>query len=222
MASPKSASRSALLPFRADHIAPGPDRVVETADAHIDRRQHFPGAPVFGIAGEVILDLGDHVLDIAGLARRLQPRRQRFARQVGRAEREVERDGADRQQNETGDGGDAAAQQRRRFRRRLFGFRGIGGGNQPARHLDAGGLGFGVADQPGGTVALNFVQLVAVDGDVAARTQGFAARQRPQHGEDGRRRHQCKHEPECHRTIYPLNRWNCGQKRQFKAEKTSE
>ena len=65
-----------------NRIAPGSDRIVETAEAHIDRRQHFPGAAVFGIAREVILYLRDHVFDLAGLARRLRPRRQRCARQV--------------------------------------------------------------------------------------------------------------------------------------------
>ena len=74
---------------------------------------------------------------------------------------------------------------------RLFDFGGVGGGNQPARHLDAGGFGFGFPDQTGGSVALDLVQLVAIDSDVAAGAQGLAPRQGPEHGEDRRRRHQC-------------------------------
>ena len=204
MASPKSASRSALLPFRLIDVAPGADGIVITADAHIDRRQHLPGLAVIGIAGDVVLDPGDHVLDVARLGRGLHARRQRFARQVRRTEREIERKGAGRQQDEAGDGGDAAVPERSGFLRGPFGFRGIGGGNQPARHLDAGGFGFGVADQAGGAVALDFVQLVAVDGDIAAAAQGRAPRQRPEHREHRGRRHQYQHEPECHRTILPV------------------
>ena len=55
-----------------------------------------------------------------------------------------------------------------------------------------------LADPTGGAVALDFVQLVTVDRDIAAGGRFGAARKRPQHGEHRRRRHQGQHEPECH------------------------
>ena len=55
--------------------------------------------------------------------------------------------------------------------------------------------------RPAGAVALDFVQLVAVNGDVAAAAQRLVPGQRPQHGEDRRRRHQCKHQPKFHGVI---------------------
>ncbi len=101
-----------IAAVQADDIAPGPDRIVKTAEAHIDRRQHLPGAAIFGVARDVIFHLRDHIFDLAGLALRLRPARQRGARQIRRTQHQVEREGANRQQDKTGDGGDAAVQER--------------------------------------------------------------------------------------------------------------
>ena len=68
---------------KGDHIAPGSGRIVKTANAHIDRRQHFPGAAIPWIARQVILHLGDQVLDIARIACRLRACRQRFPGKSG-------------------------------------------------------------------------------------------------------------------------------------------
>jgi hypothetical protein len=67
--------------------------------------------------------------------------------------------------------------------------------NQAARHLDARSVGFHLADQPGGAVARDFLELVPIDLGVATRPQVSRARQRPKHGEDRRRGHECKGQP---------------------------
>jgi hypothetical protein len=50
---------------------------------------------------------------------------------------------------------------------------------------------------------LDLVELVAVDRDVSAEAHRLVASERPQHGERRRRRHQDKHEPQCHGTVLP-------------------
>ena len=67
---------------------------------------------------------------------------------------------------------------------------------QTAADFDARGLGFGGSDQSGGKVAIDFSELVLVDGRLAAaalRPAGTA--QRPEHGENRRGRHQREHKP---------------------------
>src|SRR4051812_25583085 len=130
---------------------------------------------------------------------RTQPRLQRFARHLRRAERKIKCDGAGRHQDETRDGRGAPPPDRRSRGPTKFGR--ISRGDQAPRHLDAGRLRFRLADQTGGAIALNLVQLVAIDLKLAARLRVAAARQRPQHGEHRRRRHQRKNEPQGHETI---------------------
>jgi hypothetical protein len=50
------------------------------------------------------------------------------------------------------------------------------------------------------TVAFDLIELIAIDRDVASRPQlARPARKRPQHGENGRDRHQYQCEPQRHR-----------------------
>ena len=68
----------------------------------------------------------------------------------------------------------AASAAARRRQRRACGSRRRGGvrrRDQPARNLDARGLRLALADQAVGTVALDLVELVAIDRDVAAGRQ---------------------------------------------------
>ena len=84
---------------------------------------------------------------------------------------------------------------------RLGRFR-IGGGYKPPRDLDLGGFGLAVADAAGGAVTLDFLELVAIDREIAACARAaITPRKRPQHGKHRRRRHQRKHEPQRHRII---------------------
>jgi hypothetical protein len=75
----------------------------------------------------------------------------------------------------------------------------IGCGDQSARHLDLRARGLVVLDEAGRTVAFDLLELIAIDRDIAARARlARPARKRPQHGPNGRRRHQCKSEPQRH------------------------
>ena len=157
-------------------VAPRLYRIIEAAHAQIDRRNHFPAAALVRILREVRLDLRHHLRDRLPLLRRA--RRQRLAGQRRRADREIERDRADRQQHQRRDRNRppspvVAAAGAACGTRRL----GIGGRDEPARYLDLRGRGLAVADQPGGLVAPDLFQLIAIDGDVAARAQrDFAPR----------------------------------------------
>ena len=80
-----------------------------------------------------------------------------------------------------------------------------GGGDEPARHLDLRGDRLAVLDPPGGAVAIDLIELIAVDRDVAAGAQRLpAARERPQHGEDRRGRHQRQRKPNGHGVNSPF------------------
>jgi len=77
----------------------------------------------------------------------------------------------------------------------------IGRGDQPARHLDLRARGLVVLDQAGRAVAFDFVELIAIDRNIAARArQARAARKRPEHGQNGRGRHQSESEPQRHKS----------------------
>jgi hypothetical protein len=80
----------------------------------------------------------------------------------------------------------------------------VGGGDEPARHLDLRGHRLAVLDPPGGAVTIDLVELIAVDGDVAAGARLPAARERPQHGEDRRGRHQRERKPNGHGVNSPF------------------
>ena len=76
--------------------------------------------------------------------------------------------------------------ERRRFR----------GGKEPARNLQPRRLGLGLADQAGGTIAVDFLELILVDEKIATAAQPApAAAKRPQYGEDRRSGHQRKNDP---------------------------
>jgi hypothetical protein len=77
--------------------------------------------------------------------------------------------------------------------------RGFGRGKEPPRHLDLRARRFLVGDQPGRTVAFDFLELIAVDRDIAPRPQAAGpARQRPEHGQNGHGRHQRESQPQRH------------------------
>ena len=98
--------------------------------------------------------------------RRIAPRRLRLTGQIGRAEHEIETGRAERQQDQRRERGrpppPAGASRRRRRRG------GVGRREQPPRDFDPRGLGLALADQARRAVALDLVELVAIDRDVAA------------------------------------------------------
>jgi hypothetical protein len=174
-------------------LAPG----LETPEPQIDWRDHFPTAAIVGIALEMRLDLRNQTVRRLIAAGGREPWGERLVRQERRAERKIESRGTERQHDERHDRhgpappcrqGGGRAHRRRRLR--------VGGGDQPARHLDLSGRRLLVLDQPSCPVAVDLVELIAIDRDIAPRAQCVrTARERPEHGEDGRGRHQCQCEP---------------------------
>ena len=78
-----------------------------------------------------------------------------------------------------------------RYRRRRF-----RGRKKPARNLEPRRFRLGFADQAGGTVAVDLLELILVNQKIA--TAGHAApgaAKRPQYGKDRRSRHQRKNDP---------------------------
>ena len=148
-ASPRSASRSAVSPESAITLRSRLDGVVEAAEPQIDRRQHLPAAPVVRILLEMRLDLRDQLGNRALFVHGLRAARPAAGPAVAASRA---RDKARPRR--------AAATPARRRRPRGAGASGepslSGGaacassarGDQPARDLDARGLGFGFADQP--------------------------------------------------------------------------
>ena len=97
---------------------------------------------------------------------RVAPRRLRLARQIGRAEHEIEARRAERQQDQRRERGcppPPAHAVRRRCRRDVVRRR-----EQPPRDFDARGFRLALADQAGRAIALDLVELVAIDRDIAA------------------------------------------------------
>ena len=69
------------------------------------------------------------------------------------------------------------------------------GRNEAPRDLDPRRLRFPGADEARGAVAVDLLELVAIDRDVAARARRRAAPQRQEHGEHRRRGHGREDEP---------------------------
>jgi hypothetical protein len=86
----------------------------------------------------------------------------------GDPERQIERDGAERQQRPGGQRKRATAPQPAPGRRRR---NRVGRRDQPPRDFDTSGFRLALADQTVGTIALDLFELVAVDRDVVARGQ---------------------------------------------------
>ena len=77
-----------------------------------------------------------------------------------------------------------------------------GCGQKPTRHLKARSLSLGFPDQARGTIAVDLLQLILINDNVAAaayRTRSPPKRE--QHGEDRRGGHQCKNDPQDHGAI---------------------
>ena len=136
-ASPRSACRCGGFARERDHLAIGVDGVVEAPEPQIDRRQHVVAARVVRIFFEMRLDLRDQLGDRARF--RARPRAARRAARpaiaASRAQDKARprRAAATPARRRRSRGGGAAAN--RRFHS-AYGLRAIGGGDQPARHLD--------------------------------------------------------------------------------------
>ena len=123
--------------------------------------------------------------------------RKRLAGQLRRAHLEIEPAGAQRQHHQRDDGDQAPVpgclgRRQRAGARRL----GVRRADQPARHLDLGGLRLDLADLSGRAVARNLLELIAIDDEIAPGTQrSGVARKRPQHGEHRHRGHQREQDP---------------------------
>ena len=146
----------------------------------------------------MLLDARDDALDRLGLGR--DARRQWLAGQRRRAEREIERGGSERHHHQRRDRDRAPAASRRgcghRARHRRLG---VGGRDQPPRDLYLRCLRLAFPDPAGRAVACNLLELIAIDGEIAAGAPiALAAHERPQHGQHRCRRHQREHEPERH------------------------
>ena len=112
-------------------------------------------------------DLRDQLFDRALLGGAIGARRQRLARQAAASRaRDKDRRAKRQQQPARRAPRRAGATAATRAALRL---RCVGRGEQPARDFDPRGLGFGLADQAGGAVARDLVELIAIDRDVAAR-----------------------------------------------------
>jgi hypothetical protein len=195
-ASPSAAWRSALSPLRRS--AWRLDGVVEPPESQIDRRDHLPATPIVGISIEMGLHLRDQRVERLVGATGSETRCERLVRQRGRAEREIECRGAERQDHKRRRRHPPAPPCGRGGVAWRLGLR-VGSNKEPARHLDGRARGLVVFDQARRAVAFDLLELVAIDGDVASRTQlPSPSRQRPKHGQNGRERHQCEHEPQRH------------------------
>jgi hypothetical protein len=58
-------------------------------------------------------------------------------------------------------------------------FSGVGCGNKTPRHFRSRGLSVGLSDSPRAAVALNFVELIAIDGNIASRLHISSPAERP-------------------------------------------
>ena len=119
---------------------------------------------------------------------------------VRRAEFEIKAERDSRHDDDRGDRRDAAVPERLRRRGRSQSRRlGVRRSQQPARYFDARRFRFGLADQTGGAIAVDLLQLVLIDEPVAAAAQGARLPpKRPQHGEDRRSGHHCENDPKHH------------------------
>ena len=94
-------------------VAPRLHRILETPEARIDRRDHFPAATVIGIALEMGFDLRNQAVDGLGAASSGKPERQRLIRQRRRAERKIGSRAAERHHDQRRKSNRAPARTRR-------------------------------------------------------------------------------------------------------------
>jgi hypothetical protein len=123
--------------------------------------------------------------------------KRRLARNVRRAEHDVKAERTERENGERDDGSHTSALSFARARRGNAGAgRRICRGQQAARDFEPRRLGLGLADQAAGAIAVDFLELVLIDREVAtAHRRPRGAPKRPDNGKDRRRGHQCKNDP---------------------------
>ena len=151
--------------------------------AEIDRRQQVPTGAVIGVLRQVPLRLGDEQGDI--VSRIGEPRFERLVRQVRVAESQIKTE-PDNRGNDRHDGGD------QRMGSLLRGFRTrcailTRRRKQPATDLGASIFSLLGIDEPLGTIALQFLELVAVDFDLT----GVTCRRRHATAGEGHDQHGC-------------------------------
>jgi len=181
--------------------------VVVAAEVHVDGRDHFPATAVVRVLLEMRFDAGKQRLHRVVIVGGGDARGERLVGQAGRSDREIERDRADRQRHERGRRRQTTPRPLIRGTTRPGALHPVGGGEQPARDFDARRFGLRRRDEPGDPVAIDFGELVAVDGDVVRVGRGVrvpAARQRPRDGGHRRNRHQRQHDPQAHELAVPI------------------
>ena len=174
-ASPRSASRTALAPLSVSGFAARFNRVAEAAEPHIDWSDQLPACAIGGIAGEVLLNLADEGGDRLRALRFLDAGESGMRGDVGRAERHVEARRPERQNHQCRYRGGAAPPLRHcRGRRRSAGVARlrVRCGEEPARNFKARRFRFRLADQAGRAIAIDFLQLILVDHQIAAAGRG--------------------------------------------------
>src|SRR5262252_1488661 len=174
------------------------DGVIITLKPHVDRRQHLPTPSIVRILFEMSLDPRNEGSDGRGLAVLRIAAGDRLAGQIRRSQQRVEwaRDQKDCDDcsDQCGDTSPAAG---RRLRCPWPGR--VGCAEQAARYLNPSRLELVMADAAVGTVALDLLELVTIDREIAASgLQRTGARQRPDYGTERRRSHRCQDRPEHH------------------------
>ena len=173
-------------------VAPGHDSVVEASETKIDRCKHFPAAPVFWVILQIGFDTSNRVLDCG---RNRLRRVHRNGDKVRRPQREIGNSCAQRQQN------DGARERCRRMDVAViqvqFGV--FHRGDQTPGYFDPRRLGLYAANQACGLVAVDLIELVAINSNIGSRTERFlTACERPANRKHRRKCHQCENWPEHH------------------------
>ncbi len=149
----------------SDRIVIGPHRFVVAAQSRQHRRQHVPAATIGWIFLQMRFDLRHQIVERLFGVGRAGALRQRKIAEARRPEREVKSHRYDRQSNQGHDGRETPQPDARHGRRIALVVR---RGQQTAADFDTRGLGFGAANQPRGSVAIDLGKLILVDGRLAA------------------------------------------------------
>jgi hypothetical protein len=109
----------------------------------------------------------------------LQSSVQRLARQLRRTNREIKRQRHNREHDDSANRCRSATPECRPDWKRMGEFSGIGCGNKTPGNFRSRSLGIDFSDPPRAAVALDFVELIAVDGNIASRLHISSLAQRP-------------------------------------------
>ena len=174
------------------------NRFLDTAVAHVDRREQVPAGAIIRIHRKVVFSLGDQDIDVAiGIGKPSGKRLRRHARAT-RQQVKTEADSGKTEQHE-GLGQTIGPAPRRSGGRHIA--VALAGCQQSACHLGPRKLGVIACDQAAVLIALQFVELVAIDFDVmaAGRRRGFPCPHQRQDQHDGNgRRQNGDEDPEQH------------------------